>query len=458
MREQRVEELAKIADRGVEAAVAAGAGDAEAFVEDSTGLEVRIFDAEVESLTEAGERGLGIRAWIDGRSGYAFGTDLSAAGLDDVAIAAVGAARIADSDTHAGPAEPAGEPPEIPGLADPAAAEWTTERKVELAKAVENVARATDQRVVAVETAVYVDERSTRAIASSRGMSGIYEATAAYAYLQAIAESDGDRQTGLGLGIGRSPEGLDPEAIGREAADRSTSLLGATKPASRSCPVVLDPIVAASFAGFIGGVLCADAVQRGRSPFAGRLGDEVASAALTLADDGTDPAGLNSAPFDGEGTPSGRTALIEGGELRAYLHDAYTARREGSDTRSTANAGRGGYRSAPSVSPTNLLVSPGEQSFEELLAEAGEGMYITDVAGLHSGVNPVSGQFSVGATGRLISSGELAAPADEFTIASDLQSMLKAVRAAGSDPRWVPFGGSVNTPALLIGEMAIGGG
>jgi PmbA protein len=451
------DELQVLAERAVAAALDAGAADAEAFVQDSTGLEVRVFDRDVESLTEAGQRGLGLRCWIEGRSGYAFGTDLSESGIADIAAGAVEATRITDPDEFAAAPDPAGDPTPIEGLADPAASDWSVDRKVELTKAVEAAARDADPRVVAVETAIYVDERSGAALANSRGVAGAYEATFAYAYLQAIAEEDGDRQTGLGFGMGRSPAALDPEAIGREAADRSTSLLGASKPQSRTCPVVLDSTVAASFAGFIGGVLCADAVQRGRSPFADRLSDEIASAALTLADDGHDPAGLNSSPFDGEGTPSGRTPLIEGGTLRAYLYDTYTARRQGDGQASTANASRAGYRSPPSVSTTNLLVEPGSKSFEALLAEAGEGMYITDVAGLHSGVNPVSGQFSVGATGRAISGGELSDPADEFTVASDLQSMLKAVAAAGSEPRWVPFGGSVNAPALLIGEMTIGG-
>jgi PmbA protein len=441
------DELQALAERAVDAALDAGAADAEAFAQDSTGLEVRVFDREVESLTEAGQRGLGLRCWIQGRSGYAFGTDLSESGISDIATGAVEATRITDPDEFAAAPEPAGEPTPIEGLADPTISEWTVERRVELTKAVE----------VAVETAIYVDERASAALANSRGVAGAYEATFAYAYLQAIAEEGGDRQTGLGFGMGRSPAALDAEAIGREAADRSTSLLGASKPRSRSCPVVLDTTVAASFAGFVGGVLCADAVQRGRSPFADRLDDEIGSGVLTLADDGHDSAGLNSAPFDGEGTPSGRTPLIEAGTLRAYLHDSYTARRQGNGQASTANASRAGYRSPPSVSTTNLLVEPGAKSFEELLAEAGEGMYVTDVAGLHSGVNPVSGQFSVGATGRAISREELADPADEFTIASDLQSMLKAVAAAGAQTRWVPFGGSVNTPALLIGEMAIGG-
>ena len=437
----------------------AGAGDAEAYVEDSVGREIRIFDGEVESLTEAGQRGLGLRCWIDGRAGYAYGTDLSREGIRAIAAGTVEAARIADADEFAAPpaVETGATPPGIPGLSDAAVAKWKTERKIELAKAIERAAREADDRVVAVETTVYADEEENVALASSAGLRGAYESTSAYAYIQAIAEAGGDRQTGLGFGMGRSPETLRAEEIGREGGQRAASLLGARKPASRSCPVVLDPIVAASFIGFIGGTLCADAVQRGRSPFANKLGEEIGSAALTVADDPTDPGGLNSSPLDAEGSPRSRTPLVEAGRLVAYLHDSYTARRQGADTRTTANASRAGYRSPPSVSTSNLVVAPGEQTFEELLGRAGDGVYVTDVAGLHSGVNPVSGTFSVGATGRLIDGGALAAPADEFTIASDLQSMLRAVAAAAREARWVPFGGSVSTPALLIEEMAVGG-
>jgi PmbA protein len=219
--------------------------------------------------------------------------------------------------------------------------------------------------------------------------------------------------------------------------------------------VVLDPTVAASFVGLVGGVLGADSVQRGRSPFAERVGTAVGSGALTVHDDGIDPAGPATAPFDGEGLASTRTALIEAGTLRTYLFDTYTARRGG--VASTANAGRGGYRSLPRVSATNLVVDPGPLGFEELLGEAGDGVLVTDVAGLHSGVNPVTGVFSVGASGRAIRDGEPAEPLREFTIASDLVSMLGAVKAAGAESRWVPFGGSVSTPALLIGEMTVAG-
>jgi PmbA protein len=317
------------------------------------------------------------------------------------------------------------------------------------------VALEQDERVSGVEEVVYVDEDTDAAIFSSRGTSGEFTASVAYAFLQAMASQGSEVQTGLGFGVGRSPGGLDAESIGAEAGAEAATMLGASKPESRTCPVVLSDRVAASFAGFIGGALCADEVQRGRSPFADRVGEELASKALVLVDDGTDPGGLASAPFDGEGTPRGSTPLLRDGKLLAYLHDAYTARR--GEASSTGNASRGSYRSAPSVSPSNLMIEPGELGFERLLAEAGDGVYITEVAGLHSGVNPVTGRYSVGASGRAIRGGELAEPLREFTIAGDLIGTLAAVRAVGSESRWVPFGGSVRSSALLVGEMAIGG-
>ena len=447
--------LEELTPRAVEATVSAGAGDAEAFAQDSVSREVRVFDGEVESLTEAGSRGLGIRAWIDGRCGYAYGTDLSDDGIEGLAADAVEAARTADADEFAAAPDPGGEAEPVEGLFDPELESWTTARKVDLAKAIERAARATDERVVSIETTVYVDESARVALASSRGVEAGFEATQCYAFLQAIAGDNGSRQTGLGFGVGRSPADLNPAEIGAEAARRSTALLGAAKPESRSCAVVLDPTVAASFIGFVGGTLCADSVQRGRSPFAGRLGETIGSPALTVVDDGRADGGLATAPVDGEGLPCGQVGLIDGGELKAYLHDSYTARRAGES--STANAARAGYRSAPGVSTSNLVVTTGDLDFEGLLGEAGEGMYITDVSGLHSGVNAVTGQFSVGATGIAIRDGALAEPASEFTIASDLVSMLSAVSATGADARWVPFGGSVLTPPLLVAGMAIGG-
>jgi PmbA protein len=309
--------------------------------------------------------------------------------------------------------------------------------------------------VTQVENAIYSDAEGSVALANSRGFTAGYDATQAWAYASAFAGEGADLMTGLGIQLGREPGELDPEAIGAEAGDRALALVGARQPESRRCPVVLDAFVAASFAGFIGSMLSAEAVQRGRSLFADREGDEIANAAIALTDDPTDPEGPSSAPFDGEGSASRRTPLIGDGRLLTFLFDARTARRAGRAT--TANASRGSYRSPPSVGTTNLVLQPGSHDLEGLFREAGEGLFVTDVAGLHSGVNPVSGTFSVGASGRLIEGGEPGTPVRELTIASDLVSMLRAVREVGSVGRWVPFGGSVKAPPILVGDMAVSG-
>jgi len=328
-------ELSAVARRAVEATVGAGASDAEAYVSREGGRTVRVHGGEVESLTAAIQAGVGVRAWHGHRVGYAYGTDLSDAGVGEIAARASEAAAAADEDEFAAPPQPA-EFEALPGLSDPSIAEWDSSRVAELALTVERTALESDPRLVGVEVAVYADADEQMAIASSTGVAGEYETSTCYAYLSALAEGDGARETGLGFGLARGPRGLDPEAIGGEGAQRALAMIGASKPASRSCPVVLDETVAASFAGLIGGGLGAKAVQRGRSPFAGRLEEEVASEAFALHDDGRDPEGPASAPFDDEGVPRRRTALIEGGRLRSYLFDTYTANREGASSTGSA--------------------------------------------------------------------------------------------------------------------------
>ena len=265
---------------------------------------------------------------------------------------------------------------------------------MDLALAIERAARSRDKLISNVEDTVYSDSIDRVALANSAGFASSYERTQAYAYAYAFAGEGRDRMTGLGVGVARGPDDLDAERIGQEAADRALALHGARQPTSRRCPVVLDPYVAASFVSLIGRTLSADAVQRGRSLFAGKEGERIASERLELVDDGLDPEGLGTAPFDGEGVPRRRTALIDGGVLQTYLYDAYTARRAG--RASTGNGERGSYRTPPSVDATNLLVTPGTASESELLQAAGDGVYVMGVSGLHSGVNPISGTFSVG--------------------------------------------------------------
>jgi PmbA protein len=184
------------------------------------------------------------------------------------------------------------------------------------------------------------------------------------------------------------------------------------------------------------------------------MGEQVGSELVNLVDDGRRLDGPAAAPFDDEGVPSGRTEVFAGGVLRGFLHNTYTARRAGDGQRSTGNASRAGYRSAPGVGTTNFYLEPGSLSFDQILARAEGGVLVQDVTGVHSGVNPISGEFSVGATGLRISGGALGAPLREMTIASTIPEMLKRIAGVGNDLR---FFSSVGTPTLLIDEMTLAG-
>jgi PmbA protein len=220
-------------------------------------------------------------------------------------------------------------------------------------------------------------------------------------------------------------------------------------------PVVFDPYTAGQFLSVIGGVLTAEAVQKGRSLFAGKLGESVAASGLTLVDDGRAEGAPGAAPWDAEGTPTQRTEVISGGVLRSLLYDIPSARREGRS--STGNASRAGFKSAPGPSPSNMTFASTGETRHDVLLDAGRALLVRDFHGVHSGANPVSGDFSVGATGRLIENGELGAPVKEVTIAAPMLEILSGIVAVADDRRWLPFGGSYGGATTLVAEMTVGG-
>jgi len=190
------------------------------------------------------------------------------------------------------------------------------------------------------------------------------------------------------------------------------------KPKSRRTTIILDPFVTAQFLRILSGPLNGESVLKGRSFFAERLGEPVASPIVTLVDDPTDARAYTASEVDGEGLATRRTTLIEDGILRSFVDNSYTARRRG--TTSTGNATRGGFKGTPGCGCLALQLRPGTRTQAELVASIDDGILVDNVSGLHSGVNPVSGDFSTGATGLAISRGTLGGPQREFTIASTL--------------------------------------
>lgn len=431
---------------------AAGPGEAvEAYAERSTRTEVEVRRGEVEGLTFAASSGLGVRLIREGRLGFAWAADPSPEEVRETVARARENAAFASADEHrvlpeARPIEP------IPSLYRAEQAAMPTERKVALALDLERRTVSLDPRVRKVEDVRYGDAVSQVAIASTTGVEAGYERTDVWCAVVALAERDGETQTGFSFQIGRELAELDWEGVAAEAVLRGARMLGARKPPTMRVPVVLDPFAGSSFLGVLAGALSADAVQKQRSLFAGLEGTRVGSEVVTLVDDGRLLAGPAASPFDDEGVPTQRTELITRGTLNGFLHDTYTAHRGGAA--STGNARRAGFRSVPSVGATNLYLEPGELEVAELLARADGGVLIQDVSGVHSGANPISGEFSVGATGLRISGGAPGEPLREMTIASTIPEMLRAVAAVGSDLR---FFTSVGVPSVLIGEMTVAG-
>ncbi len=428
----------------------------EAFATRQVETEVEARDGEVDALTSAERRGVGIRVVLGQRQGYASTALVTEAGITEALEEARSNAAVASPDDANGLPE-AQDPPELGGLARPGFLEVPVADKIGLAVAIERSARDSDRRVRGVDVAKYGDVYTEAALASTEGLELHTARTSAWAYVMPLASQDEETQTGLGVTIGRAPWELDVEAAGREGAERAVRLLGATKPESRRATVVFDPYATAAFLGVLAQALSAEAVIKRRSLFADRLGDEVAASDLTLIDDGLLDDGPATAPWDGEGVPQQTTRLIHGGVLRSFLHNTWTARRFGGGTTSTGNSARASFKSSLGLAATNLFLEPGSLDAAAILGAADDAVYVQDVAGLHSGANPISGEFSVGVTGLAVRGGELAEPFREATVASTVVGLLRAIVAVGSDLRFYPFGGSRGGATVLVSEMTVSG-
>lgn len=446
------DDLQELLDRVVEGAQASEA--VEAFGIDETETTVKAYDGEVESLSSARTRGVGIRLIAGGRVGYAYTADTSPLALAETLTEARVNASVASPDEAnvlpvPGPVEPLERE-----LWDPAFAEVSPAQKVELALRLEAAARPGGD-IKGVDSALYGDTDATVAIASTTGVRGAYRRCDAYVVVEVLAERDGFTTSAYGLQMGRLGTALDVDAAAGEAVERALRILGGRKPASAGLPVLLDPYATASFLGVLASALTAEAVQKGRSLFAERVGERIGPDHLSLLDDGRLSEGPATSPWDGEGVASGRTPLIADGVLQGWLHNVYTAAKDG--VAPTGNASRSGFKAAPGISPTNLFFQPGTEDRDALLRRAGTGFYCQQVLGVHSGANAISGDFSVGAAGVMVRDGEFAEPVREATIAGTIPEMLANLVGVGSDLRFLPFGGGMGGMTLLVDGMTLAG-
>lgn len=425
----------------------------EAFVGRRSDIDVVIYGGEIESLSSATSEGVGIRVIADGRQGFAYAGSLDMSVVSETLAEARDNAAFGTADEHLGLAVPDGVPAADLDLWREDLAAFGTQAKIDLALELERRVRAGDARIRSVESANYGDGASESAVATSTGITASTKRTGCHVSAYALAGEGDETQTGGGYSVGRSPTDLDIEEAAADAVERSTRLLGARKPSSARLTVVLDNRITTTLLSILAGTLNGESVLKGRSLFANRVGEAVAVDFLSLVDDPTNPDAYGASAYDAEGLACRRNVLISDGVLQGFVYNTHAGRRAG--VASTGSAVRGGFKSAPGVGCRALSLAPGTESQEEIIKRVGDGLLVQGISGVHSGVNPVSGDFSVGAEGLMIRNGTLAEPVREITIASTIQRMLSDVVAVGDDLEWLP--GSAAGVTLAIADMSMSG-
>jgi len=447
----RNDQADRILDLALEILREVPADGGEVYFQDTHESSATVVDQGVESVEAKQERGAALRIFREGRVGFSFTPDTTPEGLRRAVEMAVTILPYVDPEEAA--TVPAPETSsfswknENPGLRD-----VTVEEKVDMARRIESCALRFSTRVKRVRESRYSDVWGGCWIANTAGVRDGYRFSRAVGTIELAAAEKEESQTGYGSGFGIGIDDLEPDAIGIEAASRAINKLGAKPAATRRTDVVLDPDVVAGVFGTLASAFHADNVLKGKSLFKDLLGRNVARSTVTLVDDGRLPGSMSLAPVDGEGTPTRRTLLIDRGILGGYLHDHYTARKMGAGR--TGNSQRGDYLSPPRIGTTTLYLRPTGASRKTLLGMVAKGVYVSEVMGLHT-IDPITGDFSLGAMGWEMEKGELVRPVHKMGFSGNVRGLLDSLAAVADDLRLFASGHAGST--VLLEGISISG-
>jgi PmbA protein len=445
---QPLQDARRIADSLVERGIAAGATAADSLYVGERSSAVQVRYGELDHVTRSEGEQVGLRLFDGQRSATAASSDLSDEALQVLVERCLAMAREAPEDPYAGlapenllqrgewpaiDAEDLGEP-DATGLRGRALAAET------VALAVPGVTNSSGASASASATTI--------ALATSGGFSGAYRVSGHGCSAAVVAGEGGTMQRDHAWHSARHLDDLEAaESIGRKAGERAVARLNPTRPRPGKYPVLFDPRVSATLLGHFAGAISGSSIARKTSFLQDKLGGQVFAKGVTIVDDPLRPRGLRSRPFDGEGVHVSRQELVSGGMLNHWIAETASARQLGIAPTGHAARGVGG---APSASPSNLYIAPGQRSREELLAAFPEAVLIIELIG--QGANPVTGDYSRGAVGFMVRNGEIAEPVAEITVASNLIDMF-ATLEPGSD---LEFRRGIDAPTILIPEMTIG--
>jgi PmbA protein len=435
-----------------------GADETDIVIVDSTNLNVNVRLGKIEKIEEAGSKGLGIRAFKRSNSNGSLSTaltytsDFSDRSLKQLVTETLNLAAVTSPDECNGlpPRELQGTYYGLINLFDEKVKNLSTDEKIQRAKEVEDIGMQYDKRITNSSGAWWNDDTSQIVYANSYGFVGTYKTTSCGFGVSLVGEHDGVMQTAGWWHSHRCLDKLeDAKQVGEEAARRTVRKLGARKVKTQTVPVVYDPMVGADFLEIIFNAISGASIYRKSSFLLDKLGKKIAVESLNVYDDAIMPDGPASRPFDAEGVKSDAIEVIKDGALQLYLCDAYSARKL--HRTPTGSASRG-FSSAPTVSPNNFYMKPGNYTREEIIKSVKHGLYLTNL--YWTGVNPVTGDYSRGAEGIWIEHGEPTYPVQEIIVAGNLLTMMHNITMIGND---LDFRTPIAAPTFLVSEMVVSG-
>ena len=426
----------KLIDRGqkiVDAAVKRGADVAEVLASDSQELSVKVRLGERELVEEAGSSALGLRVIKDGRGATTYTSDVTDAGLERVVRDALELAALSEPDPEAAPPDPSQLMKDAPAdldLFDPAGADIDGAKATEQALEAEQAALDFDKKITNSDGATFSRTWGARALVTNGGFSGGYQGTYQSLIVSPLADDEGGKKrNGYYWDARRHVAALaDPKMIGEESARRTLAKLGAKKVSTCEVPVVFDPDAGRALLSLLFGCVAGSAIYKRTSYLTDAMGETVAASAVNIVDNPLLKSAPSSRPFDGEGLASRRNVVVDGGVLKTFLLDTYSARKLG--LQSTASAARG-IGGRPSPNATNFHLLPTDTPADQLIGEVDNGLYVTNMMGF--GFNPTTGDFSRGAEGFWIEKGQKTFAVGEITISANFKDLWTGIDGIGDD-------------------------
>lgn len=432
-----------------------GLQEMEVYYSAGRSLSLKVFQKELDGYSLSESEGLSLRGLYNGKMGYSYTEKVDETSVELLVKDAIGNASIIDSDDEEYIYEGSKDYKEIDNY-NPKLDEVKEEDKIKFVKELEIEAFKVDSRITSVETCVYGDGYGEIIMSNTKGLYLQDKSNLAYTYVVVVAKENDDIKTGMAFRTGNDFSKFNAKEISEEAVKEATALLGASTVKSGDYPIIIRNSASADLIESFAGIFSAEAVQKDLSLLKGKLNNKIGSDKLTLTDDPFMEGGLSSQSFDGEGAPCKKKNVIEKGVLKTYLHNLKTSKKDGVET--TGNASKGSYKSSIGIAPSNFYIQPGDKSLEELIASVDKGILITELQGLHSGLNSISGDFSLAALGYEIENGKIKKPVEQITVAGNFFEMIKNIEEVGSDLKFgLPGGAYIGSPSIKIKKLAIAG-